>query len=143
MTHGRFVDDMPRRDRRIALEMEARRRKTGNWPAWERVEFPAGTIGPIGWTAAIRGGFRNEVFMVYVRPLDRPPGVTHLAVSSLSGIRPTWPEMMRIKNELCGEAFTGIEVYPPAAEVVDEAPMYHLWVNEKPLPFGLFNRGGK
>ena len=61
----------------------------------------------------------------------------HLAVSSLSGIRPTWPEMQRIKNELVGSDATAIEVYPPERDVIDQADMFHLWVLRGSLPFGL------
>ena len=61
----------------------------------------------------------------------------HLAVSSLSGQRPTWPEMQRIKDELAGPEATAIEVYPPRDQVVDEADMFHIWVLRGRLPFGL------
>ena len=71
--------------------------------------------------------------------LDRPAeaGVRHLAVSSLSGTRPTWREMQRIKNELAGQDATAIEVYPPQDQLVDEADMFHIWVLRGRLPFGL------
>ena len=32
---------------------------------------------------------------------------------------------------------TAIEVYPPQADVVDEADMFHIWVLRGKLPFGL------
>lgn len=64
----------------------------------------------------------------------------HLAVSSLSGIRPTWHEMQRIKDDLAGPDTTAIEVYPPQREIVDGADMFHIWVLRGKLPFGLFHR---
>ena len=64
-------------------------------------------------------------------------GARHLAISSLSGIRPTWPEAQRMKNELAGDDATAVEVYPPQGEVVDQADMYHLWVLPGPIPFSL------
>lgn len=63
--------------------------------------------------------------------------MTHLAIASLSGERPTWWEMQRIKDELAGPDAMAVEVYPPAAEVVDEADMFHIWVLPQPLTFGL------
>ena len=63
--------------------------------------------------------------------------MTHLGVSSLSGIRPTFHEMQRIKNDLAGQDATAIEVYPPQHQMVDEADMFHLWVLRGKLPFGL------
>jgi hypothetical protein len=45
--------------------------------------------------------------------------------------------MQRIKNEIAGPGCTAVEVYPPAAEVVDGANMFHMWVLPLGLPFGL------
>ena len=46
----------------------------------------------------------------------------------------------RIKDEIAGPDATAVEVYPPQAEIVDDADMYHLWVLPAPLPFSLFPR---
>jgi len=51
--------------------------------------------------------------------------------------------MQRIKDELAGHDRTGVEVYPPHDEIVDQADMYHLWVLPEPLPFTLVKREGK
>ena len=78
---------------------------------------------------------RNKVFSVLVRDC----GCTiHLAIASLSGDRPTWHEMQRIKDDLAGAHATAVEVYPPRAEVVDQADMFHLWLVSD-LPFSLFD----
>lgn len=132
----------PRAERRFLLAQEAQRRKTGTWPPWEKMTFPPGTVGGGRWTRPITTAYRNWVFSVLWR-VDDDADVIHLAISSLSGIRPTWPEAMRIKDELAGPQATAVEVYPPRAEVVDEADMYHLWVLPSPLPFSLFDRGPK
>jgi hypothetical protein len=68
------------------------------------------------------------------------PGAIHLAVTSLSGKRPTWHEMQRIKNEVAGRSSFAIEIYPPNDQVVDEADMFHIWVLSKPLPFSIYER---
>lgn len=39
----------------------------------------------------------------------------------------SWDVLQQIKNEYFGPDVTAIEVYPPAHEVVDEAPTRHLW----------------
>ncbi len=118
----------------MLLRREAVLRKSGDWGAWETVTFPPGTIGP-GWSHNITLAQKNRVFSVLRR--DAGGGVTHLAVSSLSEERPTWWEMQRIKDELAGADTTAVEVYPPAAEVVDGANMFHIWVLPHGLPFGL------
>lgn len=126
---------LPRWQRREALAAEAAARKTGEWGAWEAVRFPRGTVSAEGWPAEFEIAHKNRVFSVLDRTL--PSGVRHLGISSLSQIRPTWPEMQRIKDELAGADATAVEVYPPHDEIVDAADMYHLWVLTRPLAFTL------
>lgn len=129
--------DFDRNQRRQILKAEERARATGLWGAWEAIEMPNG-IAPRGWLKEIARAHRNKVFSVLERPLAN--GVIHLAVSSLSEIRPSWWEMQRIKCELAGETTTAVEVYPPSDEVVDEANMFHIWVLPEALPFSLYRR---
>lgn len=126
---------LPRWQRRQALEAEARARKTGEWGEWEAVRFPRGTVSALGWPAEFEVCHKNRCFAVLDRTL--PSGVRHLGISSLSHIRPSWPEAQRIKDELAGTDATAVEVYPPHGEIVDAADMYHLWVLTAPLPFSL------
>lgn len=116
------------------LAHERKRRRTGEWGDWETITFAPGLAGG-GWAAFITTAHRNKVFSVLDRQAEA--GVRHLAVSSLSGQRPTWPEMQRIKDELAGADATAIEVYPPRNQVVDEADMFHIWALRGRLPFGL------
>jgi hypothetical protein len=124
-----------RPERRRLLAEEVRRRKSGDWGAWEVIELPHGT-GSRGWGGDCRRAYRNKVFSVLERFLVI--GVTHLAVASLTEERPTWWEMQRIKCELAGPDATAVEVYPPAAEVVDGADMFHIWVIPGGLSFSLW-----
>lgn len=126
-----------RAERRLILAKEARARKTGDWPEWKMHTFPKGSVSPNpkGWAYDFQTAYTNEIFSVLVRELK--DGVKHLAVTSLSEIRPTWPEMQRIKSEIAGEEATAVEVYPPESEVVDDANMYHIWVITGPLSFSL------
>ena len=129
---------LPKRERERLLAAEAKRRRTGQWGEWEHLDLPPNAIRPTGWTSTFRLIHRNSVFAV----LDRMDfsGARHLAVTSLSGIRPTWPEMQRIKDDLAGPGATAVEVYPPRDEIVDQANMYHIWIVPGPLPFSLFER---
>lgn len=125
-----------RNERRVILRQEREARVSGNWGPWERADLAPGTIpGAAGWLRDVSRAYRNKVFAVLVR--DAGLGVVHLAVSSLSGVRPTWPEMQRIKDEIAGKHATGIEVYPPHDKITDGADMFHLWVLPTSLPFGL------
>lgn len=129
------VNRVSRNERRLLLSEERRRRASGDWGVWETIPLPHGTGGP-GWNRDVREAHRNRVFCVLLRPVGNV--ATHLAITSLSGERPTWWEAQRIKNEIAGDDATAVEVYPPQAEVVDEADMYHLWVVPDPLPFSIF-----
>lgn len=126
------------KDRKRLLNLERKFRQSGQWGPWETLHFLPGSCGGGGWASEFTTAHRNRVFSV----LDRMtgPGIRHLAVSSLSGIRPTWWEMQRIKDDLAGADATAIEVYPPRTDVVDEADMFHLWVLRGKLPFGLHVR---
>ena len=123
------------KDRKPLLQRERRLRDAGDWGPWESTDVLPGTVSMNGWLAWIIRVHRNRVFAVLERPAEA--GVIHLAVSSLSGIRPTWHEMQRIKNDLAGPDATAIEVYPPKTDMVDEADMFHIWVLRGKLPFGL------
>jgi len=125
-----------RNERRRLLDAEARACKTGEWGDWERLTFPRGSAGK-RWAAEFTTVYRNRVFSVLVRDAGT---AVHMAVSSLSQIRPTWHEMQRIKDELAGEDATAVEVYPPRREVVDDADMFHLWVLPAPLPFTIYEQ---
>lgn len=128
------LSSVSRKERERLLRLERRFRDTGIWGMWETLPVMPGEAGG-GWAATFTRCHKNRVFAVLDRQAEA--GVRHLAVSSLSGIRPSWPEMQRIKNELAGEDATAIEVYPPQADVIDQADMFHIWVLRGTLPFGL------
>lgn len=134
-----MLTSRPRAERRAILKAEQTIRTSGAWGPWERVTFPKGTVGKRGWPADFQELFRNSVFAVLSRVVIGDDGkqYRHLAITSLSETRPTWPEAQRIKNELCGQSSTAVEVYPPAHELVDDANMYHLWVLPEMFPVSL------
>jgi len=121
--------------KRRILESELRIRESGEWGAWERLDPKPMLSGQAGWLRDVNTAWRNKVFCVLVR--DDEVGVIHAAVSSLSGVRPSWYEMQRIKDELFGATLTAVEIYPPHSEIVDGSDMFHLWVLPKDIPFGL------
>lgn len=133
--HGHdILATVSRNERRLLLRREEQSRKTGAWGEWETLTFLPGSAGK-GWAADFTTAHRNRVFSVLDRTL--PNGVRHLAVSSLTQVRPSWWEMQRIKNEIAGNERTAVEVYPPQGDVVDGADMFHIWVLPMSLDFGL------
>lgn len=124
------IAGLSRNERRRLLAAEAKNRKAGTWGEWEAKSFPPGSVGPKNWPAEITLAYHNAVFTVLVRNLKN--GIQHFAVASLSGERPTFHEMQRIKNELAGEYALAVEIYPPQYELVDDADMFHIWVLPRP-----------
>jgi hypothetical protein len=116
--------DVSYKSRKELVSRERVRRVLKDWGDWEKLDLPDGVPKGDGWSKQVRHVCRNAVFSVLLRPVG---GGVHLAVSSLSGLRPSWHEMQRIKNELLGESVTAVEIYPPQTDVVDGADMFHLW----------------
>ena len=132
MSHD-AMQHLPRVMRRKLIADERRLRHSADWGPWEEIHLPNGVPGTNGWPREVRMACKNRVFSVLMRPVDGK--VVHLAVTSLSQQRPTWWEMQRIKSELAGLSATGVEVYPPDDQIVDDAHMYHLWILPESLPF--------
>jgi hypothetical protein len=121
-------------DRAVRRQVERERiaLRTGEWGPWEHGPTP-GRPGPNGWLADVHTVRKNRAFAVLERTVETEWGpVEHLIVNTLSGADVPWAAKQRIKNELAGPERTAVEVFPPDAELVDEAPAYHLWV----LPAG-------
>lgn len=54
-----------------------------------------------------------------------------------------WRDLQRIKNELVGGEYEGMEIYPAEERLVDSANQYHLWIVEDPSfrwPWGFNER---
>ena len=78
------------------------------------------------------------VVMIATEPASIGP-VDHLMIRRHDGqqIR-SWSDLQRIKDELGYADRSAVEIFPPASELVDHAPLYHLWVMPDGfrLPFG-------
>lgn len=101
----------------------------------------------------MRWPYKGEVFMCgYIDPdfsvmmAARPSewgDVTHLQVRRHDlHTRVLWTDLQRIKNEICGNDATAVQVFPSEVDLVDEVNAYHLWVLPRgfSLPFGLKGR---
>jgi hypothetical protein len=119
-------------------ERERRAMATGEWGEWEKGPLPPPAAQ--GWLGRVHTTYRNRLFAVLVRTVRTPWGdVDHAAIRNLSSTDIPWAAKQRIKNDLFGEDRVAVEVFPPAADLVDAANMYHLWVLPVAyrLPFGL------
>lgn len=78
--------------------------------------------------------FVNEVYQVNIQEIKDTDGRPWMYLSiKRRDKKPIhdWRALQRIKNELVGEEYEAIEIYPRESELIDEANQYHLWVMEK------------
>lgn len=139
---------MGNRHQRRAAVVESRQRQSWDWqelPIHQAQDRPA--------LRHIKRAVRNDLWLVQFYDFASDLGVIdHLMIRSIvglgvlngSGKEPSWQELQRIKNELMGPDREAVQCYPRAADVIDQADMYHLFVLPLgwPLPFGLHRECG-
>lgn len=69
-------------------------------------------------------GWKGDIKHLVIKPIDDGTIINH------------WKVLQRIKNEVCGEEFNAIEIYPKEQNLVDGANVYHLWVFPEDFNFG-------
>lgn len=133
---------MSNRQQRLAARAFERKGLKGDWGPWRITDLPDGIPGGNGWCKQVRQVRANNIYVVLIRPFLDEQGnvVTHMAIRTASQLEPPWRDMQRIKNDICGEESTAVQVMPPASELIDEADMYHMWVLSSRLPFSLARR---
>lgn len=74
----------------------------------------------------------NDQYVVHLRRMksnhpDQPDGI-HLSIRNQDrSAKHDWRHFQRIKNQLAGPDWTGIEIYPPEDSLIDMANQWHLW----------------
>ena len=124
---------MNRKERRSRM---AHCRKLARKP-WEALERKPLTPEQREWPESLGNfvdGYLNNVVSVQVYERTTAWGqVQHLAVRRHDGEEIAgWDMLQLVKNEVAGPGATALEVYPPQSELLDKAPMRHLFV----LPSG-------
>lgn len=108
---------------------------------WRRVASPKSHSYGHGWVREMARGYSDNDNAVLVRTVETEKygPVLHAAVRNAAGSDIPWAEKQRIKNELFGEERMAIEFFPKDSQLIDQAPMYHLWVFPEyfEFPFGL------
>lgn len=73
----------------------------------------------------------NDLYVVVKAPLGSATGAEGWHLSIRRRDRSTardWRHFQRIKNQLCGPEYEGMELYPKESRLVDTANQYHIWV---------------
>jgi hypothetical protein len=102
------------------------------WTAWVRLPVPANDlyIGDAEPPAFHATNSRYHVAGWFDGAPDHPMGEwVHLSIKDHDrSARHDWRDLQRIKNELVGEEFEAIEIYPAESRLVDTCNQYHLYV---------------
>ncbi len=114
---------------------------------WRRFEksVPIASDGTVGTLEEGEEFWSNSHYLVFKRPMKSTvpdgPDACHLSMRTVENdARHDWREMQRVKNELLGEDWEGVELYPAETRVVDTANQFHLFCFPFELPFG-FTKG--
>lgn len=80
---------------------------------------------------------RNNLYTVnmtrMVPATDEYPTVIHLSIKRNDRkVLRDWRHLQRIKNELVGPEYEGMEIFPAEERLVDSANQYHVWVIDDP-----------
>jgi hypothetical protein len=69
-------------------------------------------------------------------PEQKP--LIHLSIRNHDrSTRHDWRDFQRIKNQLAGEEYEGLEIYPAEDRKIDTANQYHIWCFPFTFEFGL------
>lgn len=112
-----------------------RQRRAAPWGAWR--DFRLTVAGHL------LAGKINNTYKVLIGH-EEWDGVawTHLSISRIDGApRHDWSDFQRIKNELLGPTWEGVEFYPPASDLVDLTNAYHLYCCEGRVPIACNPKG--
>lgn len=117
--------------------------RPAHWGVWQHMPH---VVGHPSAPPGLIDAWMNDAYTVqFYQQTGAWGDVLHLMIRR-NDAQPvhSWSDFQIIKDDLVGPERTAIEVYPPAAELVDDANIYHLWVLPEGmrLPFGLGrNRG--
>lgn len=109
-------------------------------PPWTPFERGTAELTPLE-IAEKQEVWVNSRYIVYTRRIpseDKTTYLIHLSIKRIDrqAMLHDWRDLQRIKNELCGPEFEGVELYPAESRLVDTANQYHLWCFPFRLPFG-------
>ena len=83
----------------------------------------------------------NDTYVVFRRVIEGKEDIEpmiHLSIRRQDRAPARdWRDFQRIKNQLAGPEYEGVELYPAESRKVDTANQYHLWCFPFTLGFGL------
>lgn len=111
------------------------------WTPFETASLPDGPLNDRPIRVYMNSRYQVNLYKVNGGPIFGD--VAWLSIKALDKqARHDWRDMQRIKNEIIGEEYEGIEIFPAESRLVDTANQYHLWVfmHGFRMPFGFNER---
>jgi hypothetical protein len=113
-----------------------RQRRRDSLPRWTPFERTTLTDGPSDFGPHNKKDecviYVNSRYLVRVHPTSESRPLIKLSIKHLDlSTRHDWRDFQRIKNELLGEEYEAVELYPAESRLVDMANQYHLWAYPK------------
>lgn len=86
----------------------------------------------------------NDIYEVFVHySEDEALGGRHLSIKRYDRAAVhNWRHFQQIKNEICGDFFEAVELYPSEARIADNANQYHLFVMPEGVDIPIGFAGG-
>jgi hypothetical protein len=105
------------------------------WGEWEEISPLRWHISPTNPPPGLKRFVKNNIYSVQFFEHQTDWGLITRILIRRHDQKTTvfWAHKQRIKNELFGQEFTALEVFPPQSKLFDEANIYHLWI----LPFSM------
>lgn len=132
---------MRARDATIGEQRKLARGPAGPWIETDctRIAHPRGGLNVNEHWAPF--AYANNHYAVQISLVSTAIGtVIHLWINRHDRTMPSsWSDLQAIKNRYAGADRVAVQVFPPVDEIVDQAPMAHLWVYppDTVLPFTL------
>ena len=128
------------------VKIERTERKSGSWGKLEIASFPMGTVSASGWPYHMQRGLKNKWLSVLIRDIYfrwQSAAISmhgiHAAYRTASETELSWRERQSLKTHIFGPQAVGLEIMPREDRIVDDAPMFHMWIfpDGYPMPFGI------
>lgn len=99
------------------------------WSAWVQIPVAQEMINAAPHMKRVASIFANSIFEAHLYNCASPVGgIVQLVVSRRDGSGvASWAELQRVKNDLFGDEWAAIELYPPNISEIDSKSRY-LWV---------------
>lgn len=135
------VKVLERRNAELRADLERQRLcEEAPWTPFQECDLGVFGNGQMVEAITKQRTFLNSRYQVTMFVPENHP-ILHLSIKRVDGAAiHDWRDLQRIKNELAGPEWEGVELYPAESRLVDGANQYHIWCIEDQFPLGFNER---